>query len=501
MRTKEIIKLPEGRRIEFKEVLPTSSDIAKTVIAFSNDAGGELFIGIKDRPRALIGLSESEIFQIEEQISNIIYERCYPVIIPEISFLVLDGKHLILVRIHRGNNPPYYLKDKGKLKGSYIRVGSTNRLADEGIIQELERQKRNISFDSELVHEKMIAEIELKSFAIFFLEKTGEELNDSILKKLELVKEYQGAMIPTIGCVLLSDAALRNELFHYAKIECARFKGTTSDEFIDQKTIDSSIAIQAEATYEFTLRHINRGATVTGVYTNSRWEYPIKAIREVIRNAVVHRDYSLTGKDIKVAIYDDMVEITSPGKLLPSINFNELDARQSDIRNKVIAPVFKKLGIIDQWGNGLKLISDELIEYPEIDFKWKEIGMQFQVQFIKKDFRNQRDKNDKLTEELNAIGIYFGTKLALSWHQDGIKLEPGWQQVGKILDYCTNPQPLQNIMQLVQWKDRTKFRNKFINPFLEKGLLTMTIPDKPNSPKQQYIITKKGGLFLRLIRK
>lgn len=106
------------------------------------------------------------------------------------------------------------------------------------------------------------------------------------------------------------------------------------------------------------MRHINKGASVKGVYTESRWEYPVIAIRETIRNAVVHRDYSLTGKDIKVAIYDDMVEITSPGKLMPSIDFNEMEARQSDIRNKTIAPIFKKIGVIDQWGNGLKLIFD-----------------------------------------------------------------------------------------------------------------------------------------------
>ena len=91
---------------------------------------------------------------------------------------------------------------------------------------------------------------------------------------------------------------------------------------------------------------------------------------------MVHRDYSLTGKDIKVAVYDDMIEITSPGKLLPSIDFNDMEARQSDIRNKIIAPVFKKLGLIDQWGNGLKLIFDELKEYPEIEFKWFEKGLQ-----------------------------------------------------------------------------------------------------------------------------
>lgn len=81
-----------------------------------------------------------------------------------------------------------------------------------------------------------------------------------------------------------------------------------------------------------------------------------------IRNAVVHRDYSFTGKDVKVAIYDDMVKITSPGLLPPSIDYAAMESRQSDARNKVIAPVFKCLGIIDQWGNGLKLIADHLIK-------------------------------------------------------------------------------------------------------------------------------------------
>ena len=87
-----------------------------------------------------------------------------------------------------------------------------------------------------------------------------------------------------------------------------------------------------------------------------------------------------------MAIFDDMIEITSPGRLLPSIDFAALEARQSDIRNKTIAPLFKRVGLIDQWGNGLKLIADELKAYPEIEFKWFERGgLQFQVQFINKE--------------------------------------------------------------------------------------------------------------------
>lgn len=387
----EFIKQPEGRRLEFKGELPGNSDLAKTIVAFANDAGGALYVGISDNPRQIVGLPEDELPQIEEQISNLIYDRCYPAILPEISFLTVEDKHLIKVCVYRGSMPPYYLKEKGKLKGTYIRVGSTNKLADEAIIAELERRRRNISFDSQIVMEKGANDLNIDGFKQLYKEKTEETLDIQVLRKLELVKIEQDKEYPTNALVLLSDDTLRNQMFPNAKVECARFKGTGTEEFIDQKSITTGLGLQAEEAYNFVLRHINKGATVQGVYTVSRWEYPVKAIREIIRNAVVHRDYSLTGRDIKVAVYDDMVEVTSPGLLPPSIDYSAMRSRQSDARNKVIAPVFKRLGIIDQWGNGLRLVAEEMKDYPEIEMKWKEVGFSFQIQFIKKNYVENTD--------------------------------------------------------------------------------------------------------------
>ncbi len=403
-----------------------------------------------------------------------------------------SGRQFLKVQIYRGSNLPYYLKSKGKVAGTYIRVGSSNRPADAEIIAALERQRRNISFDSELVHDKPLADISLEPFQEFFKEKTGEALTDATLRKLELVKEFQGSLLPTNAYVLFSDCQVKQELFPYAKIECARFKGSSSHEFLDQKTVDGNIAVQAEAAYNFVLRHINRGAKVKGVYTESRWEYPVVAIREALRNAVVHRDYSLAGKDIKVAIYDDMLEITSPGKLLPSIDFNEMDARQSDIRNKVIAPVFKKLGIIDQWGNGLKLIADELKAYPEIEFKWFEKGLQFQVQFLKKDY-NQNEASSVMEEfDREQAGIRSG----LSWGQVGTKFGLSWEQVRLMLISCEKPVMIHELMTIMGLKNRSKFRKKYVTPLLEADILAMTIPDKPTSSRQQYTLTEKGRRLL-----
>ena len=482
MTIKQIIKQTEGRRLEFKEVLPEHAELANTIIAFANDAGGELYIGIRNNPREITGLPEEELVKIEEQVSNIIFDSCYPAILPDITLLTEEDKHIIRVTVHRGSAPPYYRKDKGKMKGTYIR-GSSNRLADEEIISELERRKRNVSFDSELLMDKPASELKIESFTQEYQDKTGEVLDAQTLRKLELVKTTSGTEYPTNALVLFSDDVIRRSLFPFAKVECARFKGTTSDEFIDQKSILSNVATQAEEAYNFVLRHINKGAVVEGIYTVSHWECPVKAIREVIRNAVVHRDYALSGKDVKVAIYDDMVEITSPGLLPPSIDYSAMESRQSDARNKVIAPVFKRMGIIDQWGNGLKLIADELKEYPQIEFRWKETGLSFQVQFVKLDYIAGQELGQELQQEL----------------QGELNNPTMYSEVlYKILE---TPLSRKAISEAFGQKKISGQLEKVLSKLIEDKLIENTIQGNKNHPKQKLRITKRGVVFLELLKK
>lgn len=507
MNFSEIIKQPEGRRIEYKQELPSASDLAKSIVSFANDAGGELFIGIKDNPRQIFGVNEELLIKLEEKISNIIHDQCSPVILPEIIFHNIEGKYIIRIVIHKGSQPPYHLKKSGVDKGTYIRIGSSNRLASSEIIRELERQKSNISFDSELVFSKECNQIDINSLKNIFLKKTGEELSDNVLTKLELIKSEQGRELPTVALILLSDDELHKSLFPYSKIECALFKGTVPGNFIDQKTITGNVALQAEQAYQFVLRHISQGTKdYQGVYRNDRWEYPIVAIREVIRNAVIHRDYALTGKDIKIAIFDDKIEITSPGKLMPSVDYNLMDSGQSDIRNKILAPVFKKLGIIEQWGNGLRLIADELKQYPEIELDWKEPGLSFRVTFVNKNIQMMALQQE--FEGLEEVGIKLGlswdqvsTKLAPSQHQVITKSQFSWFHVVKLLQECENPVAISFLMTSLSWKDRSKFRAKYISPLLELDIIQMTIPDKPNSSNQQYLLTLKGKKLLDYLSK
>ncbi len=520
MNINQVIFQPEGRRLEFKESLPEKSDIAKSVIAFSNDAGGDLYIGIKDNPRKITGIPEEELFSIEEQISNVIYSRCHPIIIPDITFLSIEGKHIIRISVYKGNTPPYHLKEKGAMSGTYIRIGSSNRLAEDYIVAELERKKRNVTFDSEITTEKTISQINIDNFKSVYKEKTGEDINEQILKKLELYSFNQGENYPTNALILFSDDELRNRYFHFAKIECARFKGTSSEFFIDKKTIDNNISLQAEEAYNFVLRHINQGATVEGVYTIHRWEYPVKAIREIIRNAVVHRDYSLQGKDIKVAVYDDMVEITSPGLLPSSIDFSQMETGQSDARNRIIAPVFKKLGIIDQWGNGLKLVAEELLQYPEIELIWKEIGLSLQIQFVKKNFKEQPEQPESQQQEQQELqpelqqknikdtGLQQNTKNSTQpelQQQEQQEFKPELLQETLYSEILLNLKEKElstkEISEILGQKEISGQLSRVIKRLLSDKLIERTITYSPNHPAQKHRITEQGRLFLKLLGK
>lgn len=139
----------EGKKVEFKEKLPNSGAIARTVVAFSNTGGGKLIIGVNDQGE-VIGLKpEIDVLELQDKVASIIYDNCYPNILPDIYTTTIDGQVLLVIEVYRGNLLPYYLKKHGKNEGVYIRVGATNRKASHENILELERQRMNLSYDQE----------------------------------------------------------------------------------------------------------------------------------------------------------------------------------------------------------------------------------------------------------------------------------------------------------------------------------------------------------------
>lgn len=408
------IEKGESRKLEFKEHFPESIKISKTIVAFANGAGGKLIVGIDDNGK-VTGVSDDEILEIPDKISNIIYDSCYPAIIPEIYTANIEGKKIIVVEIFPGNLKPYYIKNKGKLKGTYIRVGATNKLADEEMIMELERQKRNISFDEEIVYDYELSNIGLSDLKKDFYRYTEKELNEEKLINLKLIKEENGKKYCTKALILLTD----NKLFDYARIKCARFKGTHTSEFIDQKEFNTSLYEQVENAMTFAKTHINKSGKITELQRIDEYEIPLVAIREAISNAIVHRDYSISGADIKFAIFDDRIEITSPGLLPKTLDIEDIKIGRSEIRNKIIARFFKEIRFIEEWGTGISRIikscTDVGIEEPQ----FIETGMFFKVVIKKKSSDKVAISSDKVAISGDKVAI-SGEKIELSDNENRI---------------------------------------------------------------------------------
>jgi predicted HTH transcriptional regulator len=256
-------------------------------------------------------------------------------------------------RVYPGSHLPYYLKAKGRDKGTCIRIGSINRLADKETITRLDRKKMNISFDAEIIYDSDI-DLNLSEFKQIYEEKTGKDIGRKQLLNLELIKTERDTQYPTNAGILLQNKEERSKYFKYAQINCARFKGTNMDFMLDQYTADEPIFRQPEAVMKFIMRNIAKSSKIGLIYRENRWEYPLTAIREAVINAVIHRDYSITGSDIKVAIFDNRLEITSPGSLPAAFDIMDIYENSSEIRNKILAPIFKELTLIEQWGNGMK---------------------------------------------------------------------------------------------------------------------------------------------------
>lgn len=380
------IKAGETVNIEFKREVPKKSEkYIKSVIAFANTAGGKIVIGVDDETHEIVGVDKNEVFKIMDGVTNTISDMCYPQIFPNIEVDTIDGKSVIVIEIYPGASRPYYIKSLGKENGTYIRVSGTSRPADEAILKDLELQGTHNSFDEMVcIGQKYDAEkaeklcVAIKRYMVEAVKTKSEKekVKDVTIQNLinwGIIKNVDGTMVPTNAFVLLTD-----NTFPFAKIQCALFKGTERVVFIDKRDFEGPLYEQIEEAYEFVLKHINLGAEIRGLVREDAYELPTEAIREAIVNAITHRNF-LDRACVQVAVYDDRVEVTSPGMLYGGLTIEQIKEGGSKIRNRCIAEVFSRMKIIESWGTGIKRMFSSCKEYGVKEPELLEIGDSFRV--------------------------------------------------------------------------------------------------------------------------
>ena len=160
------------------------------------------------------------------------------------------------------------------------------------------------------------------------------------------------------------------------------FKGTDRAVFLDKREFTGPIYTQIKEVVDFVLRNIRLGATIDGLVRKEKYELPPAAIREMIINAHCHRNL-LDESCIQVAVYDDRLEVTSPGGLYNGLTYEEVMNGHSKIRNKGIANIFSQMGLVEAWGSGIKRILNAAEEYGLPKPKFQEFDNMFRVELFR----------------------------------------------------------------------------------------------------------------------
>jgi predicted HTH transcriptional regulator len=377
---KELLSKQESKTLEFKREFNNSNKekILQTIIAFANGSGGNLVFGIDDN-KQIIGVANP--FELEEKLSNITYDTIYPTIRIDTVFITEQDKTLVIIKVPIGIETPYYLKNKGMENGTYIRVGSTTRLASKEIIKSLQFRGENISYDSQIDYRFSKDEVDFPRIKKVFKEKKDIQIKEDHLFMFNILAKSDEKIYPTVAGMLLFPKTEYIE-YDYASIKCAHFKGNSKDIFIDKAEFKGSIIDQIESAIKFLKSNIKLSATIGDVYREEKYEYPIPALREAIVNAVTHRNYLLKGQDIKVAVFDNRIEISSPGELPAGYSIDDIGKMDfSKLRNVTIGRIFSELKIIEQWGRGFSNIIELCKQYENVVPEFKEELLQFKVIF------------------------------------------------------------------------------------------------------------------------
>lgn len=471
MTLEEIIS-GESQYLEFKRAVPEKSEIyMKTVVAFANGSGGKIVFGVEDDTLKVTGIPQADAFLIMDRITSAICDSCTPMITPIVTLASVEEKVVIVVNIAPGGQRPYYLTAKGKESGTYIRVSGTTRPADSFVLKELEFEGANRCYDQtyaapeEAVSEDEINSLCDKMFQYAVEHCKSEEAADRIqhLTKQNLLSwgflvKRGDEYLPTNAFILMT----RNS-FPQATIQCAVFKGTDRDVFIDRKEYDGDIVTQLDAAYEYVLRNINMSAEISGLYRTDVYELPTDCIREMICNAVVHRSY-LHPSSIQVAVYDDRVEVTSPGMLFGSLRLKDIREGISIPRNRALVYAFTYMNIMEHWGSGIPRIIRRCRELGLEEPELMEIAGSFRINLFRFSDKTRIGKSvDK--------GMGSTDKVRISADKVRISTDKVKDSYEKIIHYIEEKGTITNkeVQNLLHVKDSRAL--KVLKEMVEAGML------------------------------
>lgn len=359
----EILKLianGENSYVEFKEDSVDNKALAREIVAFSNLKGGHIFLGVDDEG-AIVGLTRSDN---EERVMNICSDLIRPVIDPAYYEVVSGEKRIGVIEVERGCNKPYYLKDKAsKANRYYKRYGSTVReVKERDELQRLLQASSNLHFErlpASYSKLKDIDDFEIREFLrthrpTLEVDTLSEKELMNLYLNLDLITEAADECQPTVAGLLLFGKGRVKRYLPQSGIMCVKVNGNDiADEKENHKFFERNIFENYRDTISFFYIYNANAFEVKGIKRIDYPDYPEPAFRELLSNAVIHRDYTIAGSDIGVWIFNNRIEIRSPGGLPNTMTLENMKLGLKYHRNPVLAQYFFEAGMIERAGQGI----------------------------------------------------------------------------------------------------------------------------------------------------
>lgn len=415
----------EKQEFDRKSARITAATIATPMIAFANADGGLLAIGIEDNGR---------ITGIDDYLPNINeilrapFDFCVPTIRIETQTIECvddNGKknHILLIYVPQSSELHANHRDE-----VYLRVGDKSK--------------------------KLTPEEYIRQNKSFLVSANGRE-------------ELSGAAILLFG-------KEPQQYFKRARVRFIRYEGTEARvgaqmNVVKDKIFEGRILQIVKQSIDFVRDQIKEHTYLgrEGKFVTES-EYPEFAWKEIIVNAIAHRDYSIKGTDIQIKMFDDHFTVESPGTLPGIVRISNM--RQVHFsRNPKIAEVLHEYEYVREYGEGVDRLYNEM----------KEAGLPSPEYYMEAFMLHATLKNRKYVEHVmntTQVATQVATQVDIS---------------DKITAYCKEPRKKSEIMAYCGYKNAKSFTKKYLKPLMDQGLITMTIPDKPNSQNQRYITTVK----------
>lgn len=368
------LRRPEGKTLEFKRDLSSSEGLLRSVVAFANTAGGTVLVGVEDGTRHVRGIADP--FALEERIASLITDSIAPRLLPDIEILAYRSTHVVAAQVYPSPARPHHLVKAGVRAGTYVRVGSTNRRADDALIAEMRRFAQGQAFDETAMPGLDSEAIDIRAASESFA--GVRRIGRKDLQTLHLVTEHQGRLVPTSGGILLYGV---DRLRHYpdAWIQVGRFDGADRARIADHAELKGPLLEGIGQVVAFVEKHSTHGASIGRLRRTERWSLPPVAVREAVVNAVAHADYSQSGAPIRVAMFDDRLEVENPGLLPFGLTVADLPMGVSKLRNRVFGRVFHELGLMERWGSGVQRMIAACRDAGLAAPVFEEVGIRFRV--------------------------------------------------------------------------------------------------------------------------